>query len=543
MLTTIFTTVLTLSIMSIVVVAFIVLAKLLLRERLSPRWGYLLWMLLLVRLLIPWSPESEWSVFNLIPPQETALSAATDGIGAAPDFAAGWHWQEDANTEAIARSSASGASDASDASDASATAAASNAPASTHPYRSAGEGDFAFSWWNGLALLWMAGFLAAVAYRLLIQRKFTLLLKKEATLCRDESRMQLLQHCRVKLGIDHDVHMLETDLVASPSLYGLRKQTLLLPRALNNGLDPVDWKYIFLHELSHIKRKDLAVNRVLDFLLLLHWFNPVLWFAERSIREDQELACDSLALTRIAPEEKRAYATTLIKMLQFWRGHSSTLSPGNMIGMFGNKHYKGYLRRRISMITLRKNPYQWSVVGVLTVVLVAFLALTGAKAAAPLTTDEQAVMDTLHTYYNATVNYADYEAALAVSKDLRYNREDQERITKALFTSPNLTRSSDTLTGYTIKRIEKVNDTNYNAYVAVELLHLGHVPAYERPVIKEDGKWIIVLEDITYITEEHLKDYYNNVMSPEHELLAANNEVSVYRNNTPNSISADEILK
>lgn len=533
-LTTIFTTVLTLSIMSIVVVAFIVLAKLVLRERLSPRWSYLLWMLLLVRLLIPWSPESEWSVFNLIPTKDAVLSAANDGIGTAPDFAAGWHWQEDANTEAIARWSASGASDAADA---------SNAPAATHPYMSAGEEGFAFSWWNGLALLWMAGFLAAVAYRLLIQRKFALLLKKEATLCRDESRMQLLQHCRVKLGIDHDVHMIETDLVASPSLYGLRKQTLLLPRALNNGLDPVDWKYIFLHELSHIKRKDLTVNRVLDFLLLLHWFNPVLWFAERSIREDQELACDSLALTRIAPEEKRAYATTLIKMLQFWRSHSSSFSPGNIIGMFGNNHYKGYLRRRISMITLKKVPYQWSVVGVLTVVLVAFLALTGAKAAAPLTTDDQAVMDTLHAYYNATVNYADYEAALAVSKDIRYTREDQERITKALFTSPNLTRSSDTLTGYTIKRIEKVNDTRYNAYVASEFLHLGHVPAYELPVIKEDGKWIIVLEDITYVAEEHLKDYYNNIVSPEHELLAANNEVSVYRNNTPNTISADEILK
>ena len=39
-------------------------------------------------------------------------------------------------------------------------------------------------------------------------------------------------------------------------------------------------------------------------LLILNWFNPILWYAYYAMREDQEIACDNLALTFINPEEK-----------------------------------------------------------------------------------------------------------------------------------------------------------------------------------------------------------------------------------------------
>ena len=59
-----------------VMILIILALQLLLRHRLTPRWHYCLWLLLLVRLLMPWTPPSRISVFNLIP--WTPLAAATD---------------------------------------------------------------------------------------------------------------------------------------------------------------------------------------------------------------------------------------------------------------------------------------------------------------------------------------------------------------------------------------------------------------------------------------------------------------------------------
>lgn len=59
-----------------VLILIILALQLLFRHRLTPRWHYCLWLLLLVRLLMPWIPPSRFSVFNLIP--WTPLAAATD---------------------------------------------------------------------------------------------------------------------------------------------------------------------------------------------------------------------------------------------------------------------------------------------------------------------------------------------------------------------------------------------------------------------------------------------------------------------------------
>ena len=58
--------VLTTSAMASVMVGLILLTKFILKEKLNIRWHYFLWILLIVRLILPWTPESSFSVFNLI---------------------------------------------------------------------------------------------------------------------------------------------------------------------------------------------------------------------------------------------------------------------------------------------------------------------------------------------------------------------------------------------------------------------------------------------------------------------------------------------
>jgi len=54
------------SIMASILVGVILCVKVLLRNRLTPRWHYLLWMILIVRLILPWSPGSSFSVYSIL---------------------------------------------------------------------------------------------------------------------------------------------------------------------------------------------------------------------------------------------------------------------------------------------------------------------------------------------------------------------------------------------------------------------------------------------------------------------------------------------
>ena len=62
-------------------------------------------------------------------------------------------------------------------------------------------------------------------------------------------------------------------------------------------------------------RNDVAVNWIMYSLILLNWFNPILWYAYFCMREDQELACDAYALTFI---DKGNKLHTDIQLLPFY---------------------------------------------------------------------------------------------------------------------------------------------------------------------------------------------------------------------------------
>jgi len=66
-----------------------------------------------------------------------------------------------------------------------------------------------------------------------------------------------------------------------------------------------------MHELSHVKRLDLWVDWLMNVLVSIHWFNPLLWVSRHYMRRDRELACDADALSRLQGASAKTYADTL----------------------------------------------------------------------------------------------------------------------------------------------------------------------------------------------------------------------------------------
>src|SRR5207248_3646996 len=94
-------------------------------------------------------------------------------------------------------------------------------------------------------------------------------------------------------------------------------------------------RYVFLHELAHIKRHDILAGWLMAVLQIAHWFNPLVWLASYRMRADRELACDALALSYARENENQRYGDTIIKLLEgfgqsAWApGLAGTVENGN----------------------------------------------------------------------------------------------------------------------------------------------------------------------------------------------------------------------
>jgi bla regulator protein BlaR1 len=136
---------------------------------------------------------------------------------------------------------------------------------------------------------------------------------------------------------------------ARPALMGFIRPWLLLPEGMLEKFTPEELRFVFLHELAHLKRRDIAVNWLMTFLLILHWFNPLVWFAFARMRADRELACDALALSYANEREAKPYGQTILKLLDCFT------RPAAVAGLVGILERPQQMKRRIAMIAQFKN--------------------------------------------------------------------------------------------------------------------------------------------------------------------------------------------
>jgi len=231
-----------------------------------------------------------------------------------------------------------------------------------------------------LAWIWLAGAAAAIAFILRANIRFARELRRHAIAYDDPAILRLVEDCKRQLRIRRrKIGIYKTDCIASPALTGIVRPKLLLPSAIVPELDEQQLRHIVLHELSHLKRNDLFVNAFMQALLAFHWFNPLLYYAYFRMREDQELACDSLALSRLRIDEGRDYALTLIRLLEGWSNKPARLVHSAYL--LGNRVF---WKRRMNMIQARKpNSLRRTLLGITALVLIAGCSLTGGESDEP----------------------------------------------------------------------------------------------------------------------------------------------------------------
>src|SRR6185312_2288701 len=105
---------------------------------------------------------------------------------------------------------------------------------------------------------------------------------------RDARVLDELDRCCRAVGMSRRPLLCTTDVVRVPAAAGLWRPCILLPAGLPDRLSNDELRAVLLHELAHIRCRDIAINRVLAALHSMHWFNPVVWLAFTRLRGDRE---------------------------------------------------------------------------------------------------------------------------------------------------------------------------------------------------------------------------------------------------------------
>ncbi len=99
------------------------------------------------------------------------------------------------------------------------------------------------------------------------------------------------------------------DYIASPFVLGLVRPRIYLP----SGLGEQEQKYIILHEQHHISRRDYLVKILAFLALCLHWFNPLAWLSFHLAGNDMEMSCDEAVIRKMGDGIRAEYAESLLR--------------------------------------------------------------------------------------------------------------------------------------------------------------------------------------------------------------------------------------
>ena len=239
--------------------SWLVLAVLVLRlvSKRSPKWmNVLLWGIVALRLMLPFSIES---ALSLIPSAETVSPAAVQ-FAPAPTITSGVSVIDNAVNSSLSEHFAAVPT------------------ASVNPL---------YVWTEIAGWVWLIGLGAMLLYALV-------------------SYLRLRRRVSVSLPVQDHIYL--CDAISSPFILGVVKPRIYLP----SGLDEVQRQNVLSHERAHLARRDHWWKPLGFTLLAVYWFNPVLWLAYTLLCRDIELACDERVIRTMDESAVKTYSTVLL---------------------------------------------------------------------------------------------------------------------------------------------------------------------------------------------------------------------------------------
>jgi prepilin-type processing-associated H-X9-DG protein len=326
----------------------------LLRKRAWPQLRYALWLLVLVKLVLPptltsplsltsqipaWAQKAvEAGTSSHVPPADTQVTRSSPGPAGVSSVmggatVAGVVTADTAKAQAGPRNEPPGVN----------VSTRNGATEALSGPMTALAGAAALSWTVYALGIWLAG-VAVLAAGLHIR------LRQMAT----EHAGARPQEVPARFdGLRRVPRVVFSSKVCCPAVFGAFRPVLLFP-ADQAPMTQREARHILLHELAHIRRGDLLVHAGYMILVTVYWFNPLLWLIRRHIQNLRELCCDATVATHLK-EETAAYRETLLAAGRALLARP--VDPGlGLLGLFENS---GWLLVRLQWLEKKTWRHPW----------------------------------------------------------------------------------------------------------------------------------------------------------------------------------------
>lgn len=338
------------------------------RHKINIRWHTAIWVIVAVRLVIPWAPQSPFSMFNAVKPAEKAvkqvLQAHGDSLG--DDFNEQYRETQSRGYETAEKNreqspAAGGTNNETVKEFENQYSGKTRGNVISGPKGTVGKPGFPeyFAW------IWLSGsvifaFMFAVINMLLYVR-----IKKRGVKLDSGRINQIMDKCRALTGISSEIGIYEAEGINSPLLFGIRRPVVVLPRGMADTLSDTELRHIILHELIHLRKRDNLRLTVALSIRAIHWFNPLVHLAAAEYTRSNERYCDSRVLECLDDGENKDYGRTLVRLARGCRGSI----PGLSSAIYGRAESLEMRVKNIAGFT--KGACRWSITAVIALVLAA----------------------------------------------------------------------------------------------------------------------------------------------------------------------------
>lgn len=344
-----FNIILEISLYSSILGAVILLIRGLFKGKISSKWQYYIWLVFILKLSVPITITSPLSLlrpidkFENINIKENKLQNISSGIE-----------NENIRKEENNKELQNTKND---------TKISTNLPENKTFLKEDSSTDYMYILRTSIPYIWFIVLVLLFLVRLMIYVDFKSQINNIVP-TENEKLKNMLSFCKKEIKLKKDIPILVQNIINSPAIIGVFKPKILLPQNILKYNDE-EIKQILFHELIHYKKYDTLVNGILTILSNIYWFNPILIYCFKKIREDMEIKTDDIVLENLGYSIKANYGETLLKIAKNGKNQNSRV---NLLTISKNK--KGLKERLIYIMNSGRISKKKKILGIIILVLI-----------------------------------------------------------------------------------------------------------------------------------------------------------------------------
>lgn len=180
---------------------------------------------------------------------------------------------------------------------------------------------------GNLWIFWIIIAIVLFIHKIISYYQFLHLIKAGRIKVSNSEILNLYQEICTKLKIKNPPVLYRNKLLSSPMLVGIFHPFIVLSQT---NLTNQELAYIFEHELIHLKRYDIFYKWLLQLVVSLHWYNPFVYLINYEVNKNCELACDEAVIKQLDKRGKQEYGDTLMTIMKNYSHYTNTFISINL---------------------------------------------------------------------------------------------------------------------------------------------------------------------------------------------------------------------